>query len=259
MKATVLSNQEIAEGYHQLQLFLSTPIVTTQAGQFFMIRSVSGWDPLLPRPFSVYRQPTPTQIEFLYKRVGRGTLLLSQCQPGEILSIHGPMGNGFPLLKWRESEEILLVGGGVGVPPLIMLAEALKGMKGEKGITAFVGGRGSGDILGLSDLASLRIPTAIATEDGSQGFRGYVTDALEQHLQAIPERPRTLYACGPHSMLKAVARIVRERDIPAYFSLEAVMACGIGICMGCAERGIDGGYPLVCQQGPVFRAEEIRW
>ena len=163
----------------------------------------------------------------------------------------------FPIPDRKGVGEILLVGGGVGVPPLVLLAESMPRYP----MTAFIGGRGKVDVLCLDDFERMGVTLHAATEDGSLGFQGYVTEALEYRLAQVKAdgKSRLLYACGPHPMLARIAQIVSAASIPAYFSLEAAMACGMGLCMGCAERGVGGDYPLVCRQGPVFRAEEIQW
>ena len=260
MKATILSNHPVAEGYYRLAFRLSHPSATVEPGQFFMVRPVSDseYDPLLPRPFSVYRNPSPGEVEILYKVIGRGTEILSGKREGDLLHATGPFGNTFPLPAAGETQEILLVGGGIGVAPLVNLVEALRRTSGEIPLIAFIGGRTRDDLLAVDDFIDMGCRVISATEDGSIGIRGYVTEALERHLSE-GKRRRIVYACGPHPMLKALANLLLPTGIPAYFSLEAVMACGMGLCMGCAERGIVEKYPLVCQDGPVFRADAIQW
>ncbi|MBI5197436.1 MAG: dihydroorotate dehydrogenase electron transfer subunit [Nitrospirae bacterium] len=255
MQAVILSNLSEGAGYYKIALTLPGNHAAVKPGQFLMVRPVQGYEPLLPRPFSVYRNPAPGQVELLYKVIGKGTALLAQRRSGETLEVQGPFGNSFPIPDPKGVEEILLVGGGIGVAPLVILAESMLRYP----ITVFIGGREKTDVLCVDDFERMGLPVKPATQDGSLGFRGVVTEALESYLAGESRKSRVLYACGPHPMLSRVAQIVSSLSIPAYFSLEAVMACGMGLCMGCAERGAGEGYPLVCQDGPIFRPEEIKW
>ena len=156
------------------------------------------------------------------------------------------------------SGEILIVAGGIGVAPMLYLAESLRVSCPENKIIVFVGGREAGDILCAEELKKIATEVILATQDGSTGIKGYVTEALEWYLRKCPlDAHATIYACGPNPMLKRIAEIVYPLNIDTYFSLEATMACGIGLCMGCAVKRKGGGYFLVCKDGPVFRGETI--
>ncbi|MDD5045304.1 MAG: dihydroorotate dehydrogenase electron transfer subunit, partial [Candidatus Omnitrophica bacterium] len=178
---------------------------------------------------------------------------LSQKGAGEYLDVIGPLGNGFtlPLTPYPLS---LLVAGGMGVAPLVYLAEILKRSK----ILVLIGAQSKSGIICEKEFKDLGCSVKIATDDGSCGFRGKVTELLSNILVTMDCRPATIYACGPRPMLKAVAEIAQKENIPAQISLEEHMACGIGACLGCAVN-TRAGYKRVCKDGPVFGAEEIIW
>ncbi len=220
-------------------------------------------DPLLPRPMAVYREldpasepqgRAPRRIEVLYRVVGRGTTLLSEANVGDRVSIVGPLGNGFPLDP--EGGPAILVGGGTGIASLYELARRLGALGRE--VRILLGARGEADLIGRSDFESLDLTLQCTTEDGSFGRRGLVTEPLEAWL-AAPDRPESLYVCGPTPMMRAAADLAATHGVRCLVSLENPMACGFGVCLGCAAPLREGGYALVCRQGPVFEAEDVAW
>jgi dihydroorotate dehydrogenase electron transfer subunit len=228
-----------------------------QPGQFYMLSAGEALDTYLPRPFSFYRVFSPRRLSFLFRVVGPGTAALSRLRARDRLQATGPLGHGFPLPQ--APERAVLVAGGVGVPPLWSLGRAILGRGGT--VTAILGARTASGLLGRSELAALGAAVLVATDDGSTGHHGPVTDLL-------PElRADAVYACGPAGMLQAVQASARSAG-PArtYLALEAAMACGYGLCLGCAvERaGPDpelapyGTYARVCREGPVFRWDEVK-
>jgi dihydroorotate dehydrogenase electron transfer subunit len=276
-----------------------------------MVKPSGSLDPFLPRAYSILRVQRLSNgsrgkrahvLEILYRVLGKGTTALSQLKPGDRVDLLGPLGNGYHVPSGLTTA--LLVAGGIGVPPVVALAERLAGsrftsngsgfriqgpLKGKSGrrssvigqrkMVAFVGGKTSTDALCLVDFRKAGATLHVATEDGSLGHHGLVTDLLEAYLKSgeIGQLP-TIYACGPHPMLHAVAQIAERFQIPCQVSLEANMACGFGACMGCviptkqsavssrqsAEAGIaDNGkrtaYKLCCKDGPAFDAREIAW
>jgi len=264
-RATVLYNKKTASGAYRLGLgFRAEGIV---AGHFFMIRSANSIDPLLNRPLGAYRvldsagkvlEAKPGQrsfsgsgVEFLYNVVGRGTALLAGLRAGDTTSLLGPIGNGFSIPA-GSTEKIIMVGGGMGIVPFYMLAEAIGG-----GVFLF-GARGEADAGLTADFAGLGCEIKIATEDGSVGQKGLVTDLLAHEL-----RPDSIVcACGPPGMLKAVSAMTSELGARCYVSLEKTMACGIGVCLGCAvktRRKGKAAYRMVCSEGPVFDSVDIDW
>ena len=268
-RARVVANQADAGG-HKLVLELpgwpgSTP------GQFLMLGAgadsgVPRIDPLLPRPMAVYRDlgravaaadaPAAAlpRIEILYRVVGRGTRLLSEAQPGQSISAVGPLGHGFPIEP--STAPALLVGGGTGIASLYELAKALAELG--RTVSVLLGARSEPDLIGLRDFESLDLELQCTTEDGSRGHRGLVTEPLADRLAATA--PGTaVYACGPTPMMRAAAELAEATGAPCFVSLENPMACGFGVCLGCAAPRREGGFSLVCREGPVFEAGEIDW
>jgi len=272
MRAEIVSNSCVRGAYYKLTFKLPHPLEAVP-GQFFMVRSRSSEtlsDPLLPRPFSIHRFTPDGLVEILYQVMGRGTSLLSLREEGEELEVLGPLGNGFDIRCSDASREILIVAGGIGVAPMPILIGALRDFYPEKRIVMFLGGRSGGDLLCLEELQKISTRLILATQDGSIGVKGYVTEAVEQYLSGMMDKgsmsiPSTntssrpvIYACGPSPMLRRLFEISSLHGIDTYFSLEATMACGIGLCMGCAVRRRNGeGYYLVCTDGPVFKGESV--
>ena len=221
-------------------------------GQFVNVRISQGLDPLLRRPLSIHGIKGST-IKILYEVVGEATQILSEKKAGEYLNIIGPLGKGFSIINSRIS---IIVAGGMGVAPLVFLAEKIK--KGK--VLALIGAKTKGQILCEKDFRSSGCEVKISTNDGSKGFQGKITELLEQILQARQYALESIaiYACGPRLMLKAITQISRKYGIPAQISLEEHMACGIGACFGCTVNTKEG-CKRVCKEGPVFAAGQILW
>jgi dihydroorotate dehydrogenase electron transfer subunit len=230
-------------------------------GQFVMLSAgvlaaAERSDPLLPRPMAVYRQRRENgvaQVEILFKRHGRGTALLAQARAGERVRLVGPLGRGFALPSPGETP--LLVAGGTGIASVYELAMRLA--EAAQPATVLLGARSAEDLMAGDDFGALGGALHIATEDGSRGERGLVTGLLEGEL-AGAARPR-VYACGPTAMMRRVAEIAGAAGAPCAVSLENPMACGFGVCLGCATPLSEGGFALVCRDGPVFDAAAIEW
>ncbi|MDJ0786548.1 MAG: dihydroorotate dehydrogenase electron transfer subunit [Myxococcota bacterium] len=232
-------------------------------GQFVMIHlsgtGVARHDPLLPRPMAAFRltgegstEPDGTRcLEVLYKVVGRGTALLAECQPGDSLALVGPLGVPFPMPQ--PGEEAVLVGGGTGIASLFELARTLRDAGAP--LRVLLGARSQDDLMALADFEALGVPLELATDDGSAGHHGLVTAPLEPWLGA--GSPLRIYACGPTPMMVAVAELAEKAGHPCHLSLENRMACGFGICLGCAVRSRGDALHLVCRDGPVFDAKEL--
>lgn len=283
----VVSNREITVSYFSMRLAGPARLTRFRPGQFLMLRWIDGQDPLLSRAMSIRRarqlpvssskfraaepntrHPTPdtriAEVEILYKVCGRGTALLATMRPGTSFRVLGPLGNGFEVS--RGVRDVVLIAGGIGVPPIAALAEALATRRAAGGtkVAVFLGGRSKADLLCVSDLRRAGATVYLATEDGSAGRRGLVTELLEQHLRTQPPTPNPhLYACGPHPMLAAIAPIAKQYNLPYQASMEASMACGFGACMGCvvSVKGDEQerAYRLVCKDGPVFDGHKILW
>jgi dihydroorotate dehydrogenase electron transfer subunit len=268
--AKILSNVEISPGYWRIRLNAPPEFARARPGQFVMARVGDGIDPLLRRPLAVFDTGTPPReeggaaqawFEMLYRVAGKGTARLSTLREAAAIDILGPLGSGFEIGDDDRGEEKLLVGGGIGLAPLHLLAREL--VRRRSPVRLFAGGRTRGDLLCLAEFERLGVDCHCATEDGSFGARGLVTAALERHLDTLEGRA-ALYACGPDGMLRALAGIAAERALPCQVSLEARMACGVGACLGCVAAGKRHSsqtpdYRCVCTEGPVFEAGELQW
>ncbi len=219
-------------------------------GQFYMLQSAERWGggagerPFLPRAFSVLRA-RGRELHFLIEDVGPGTNRLCELEPGEELLLVGPLGNGFS--PPRDDREALLVGGGVGIAPLAIWQDELGPQT-----QALLGFRDAEHAAGAVLLHS----ATVATDDGSAGHHGLITELLEAELD---DRAQELevYACGPPAMLEAVRAMCVERGVPAQLALESGMACGFGACFGCVVPTVDG-YVRLCLDGPVLEAHTLR-
>lgn len=230
-------------------LTLSVPAVArqTKPGQFVHIRVGSTQDPLLRRPLSICRvDPEAGTLTLVYRIVGRGTALLAQAKPGDTLDCLGPLGQGFS----QNSERPLLIGGGMGIAPLVCLAQSFC----PRPVTVVMGGRSKSELYWTELFTSLCDAVHIATNDGSLGHRGVAPDLLPDLLAA--GRHDRVYACGPRPMLAEVVRICQSYSTPCEVSLEEHMACGIGACLVCT-CDTTLGRKKVCSDGPVFAGETV--
>jgi dihydroorotate dehydrogenase electron transfer subunit len=241
--------------------FLSREIVgKARPGQFVMIHPRKYSEPLLPRPFSIHRV-RGNRVDLLIRVAGEGTRQLSGLTPGDVLEIKGPLGRGFNLDSLRVP---ILVAGGLGVAPLLFLADRLLKIKQGQPLAPprlLIGAGSKKELLGLQEFRAMGIRVQTATEDGSVGHKGLVTDLLERMTAKALDRAM-IYTCGPWGMMRAISSWAALRSIPCQVSLEARMACGMGACLGCSvarHRNSGPGYAKVCQDGPVFEAREVAW
>lgn len=266
-KTTILSNQELSPGYFRMRILAPGFGASARPGQFIMFRVQRDLLPLLRRPFGIFRtgflppecegQPPREYLEILYKVVGSGTGIMSELHEGDRVEVLGPLGKGFDL--GGAAEEKTLVGGGIGLVPLYMLARELTR---DSRVRLLMGGRTREDILAVTEFERLGVETYVSTDDGSLGEEGLVTQVLERKLDKYPAA--SVYACGPMPMLEAVQGICVRRGRPLQVSLEALMACGVGACLGCVVKGAGHSeeaprYLCTCKEGPVFRAEQLDW
>ena len=255
--AVVTDHQEVSGGRYRV-LTLRSPHVaaTAQPGQFVHLRVPLLQAAVLRRPFSIYNA-ADDRIAILYKAIGTGTRMMLRLQPGEAVSLMGPLGNGFRNLPGPDAIPVL-VAGGYGAAPLSLLARRVP-VRGR----VFIGGAGRADILCEPEFKALGWPVDVATEDGSQGTRGLVTAPLDAWLAGLkPPATPFFYACGPHGMLRAVGERAVARGWTAWLSLDRHMGCGVGACLACVQRVRRDGQPAwarVCKEGPVFEAREIIW
>ena len=254
-EAEILENRDLGGDYFVLVLGGCPSLAEAQPGQFVMLRGDWGRDPLLPRAFSLLSVGPGGTAQVLAKTVGRGTDLLERSMPGAIVSILGPLGSSFP----APSPEFvdLLVAGGVGLPPMFMQAARAFGAGLADRCEMLYGGRGSRDLVLLPEMREMGLGVHLTTEDGTTGHQGLVTAVLEARLAHHGNRPVRILGCGPNAMLWAVGRIARDRGLPCFISLEEQMACGIGVCLGCAIPARSRPFRYVCSNGPVFDAADV--
>ena len=246
-------NDHLQSDYYRIGISGQYPQAV--AGQFVMLRFQNQLTPLLSRPFSIHRL-TNDGIEILYKVVGDFTTALTKLKPDDQLHILGPLGHGFKLPP--PDSRIFLVAGGIGIAPLRFLIEDLKKNKFDlKKSYLFLGGRTNFDLLMLKYFADQGLQIFIATDDGSKGTHGVITQVLEKTL--LSEKPAVMFACGPMPMLKEVKRLAATFSTPCQISIETLMACGIGACLGCALKTTPDSLKRlhVCIDGPVFNSESL--
>jgi dihydroorotate dehydrogenase electron transfer subunit len=277
--APVVENVRLARDTYRVRLHCPELARAIRPGQFLMVRLPQTNDPLLGRPFALYDtvlddRGEPAALDVVYLVVGKMTGLLKDVCAGESLAVWGPLGNGFPDLVGRIAnpsypplEHVGLVAGGIGQTPFLAHARDLLGLRGYGGrparqvarrVSVFYGVRTADLAAGVEDFRAAGADVHLATDDGSLGFQGFVTQLLDRH----PDRPQHLVGCGPEPMLHALADLAARWGVPCHLSLETPMACGLGICFSCVTRvkTADGwDYRRVCVDGPVFDAAELAW
>ena len=253
-KCRVLEHTDIGSGYRCIVFEAPQIASAAEPGQFVHVRVPALEASALRRPFSIFNAENG-RLELLYKTVGRGTAALNAVKPGDEVSVMGPLGHGFPT---DCSGEPLLVGGGFGVAPLYFLARIMKG----KGLSPklFVGGRTKSDLLALDRFAALGVQVFPATNDGSAGAKGLVTDPLDDELIRLRGAGRQfeLFACGPDPMLKAVSMRATGSKSRGWISMDRHMVCGVGACYACIQKTVRGNSRC-CIEGPVFAAADLVW
>ncbi len=265
----VTANRLLARQTYLLRLDFPELARAIRPGQFLMIRLPGTADPLLGRPFALYDtalddQGQPAAVDVVYLVVGKITGLLARLRPGDRVEAWGPLGNGFPDLA--GAGHVALVAGGIGQTPFLAHVRELLGTRGYGGRPAqrsaeraslYYGVRTADLAAGVADFTEAGAAVHLASDDGSLGLRGFVTQLLERDGP-----PDHLVGCGPEPMLKALAALARRWDTPCHLSLETPMACGVGVCFSCVTRvRTEGGwdYRRVCVEGPVFDARTLVW
>ncbi len=257
LMAEVKANFPVAENSYVMTVWSPALAPLVRPGQFLHIRCTDQYDPLLRRPLSVLRlrrSPAattlaPDEMDILYEVVGRGTDLLSRVQPGAMIDILGPLGRPFEVR--RTGRRLLMIGGGVGVVPLVALAEEAL----EKGceVTLLAGYRNAARAY-PPELMPVQVEYVIATDDGSAGRAGLVT----QHISEFLSWPDQVFACGPVPMLKALKKIPFSPRLEVQIAMEERMGCAMGVCLGCVIP-TKRGPQRVCRDGPVFDLKEMDW
>jgi len=260
--ATVESNSELAPGYRLLTLDFKQDI-TVLPGQFAMLKPHATIEPLLRRALAVYRVHSPRRLSFLYQVLGRGTQALSRIERSGEVDILLPLGNSWGAVK-PAPQRAIVVAGGIGSASVLTLCEELANSDVESQLFFGAASARAATGCGLDDFRALKLPLTLATDDGSLGVRGFVTEPLERYLRAGGGSSATIYACGPWVMMRRVAELAKEFSVQCIVSLEAPMGCGFGVCVGCVvavesgQLGYDS-YKRVCTDGSIFPAETIRW
>lgn len=262
LETHVVENVAIAERTYRVRLESRELAASIRPGQFVMLRLPGTTDPLLARPFALYDTVLdPPGVDIVYLVVGKMTGLLAQFRAGDRIQVWGPLGNGFPELN---AEQVTFVAGGIGQTPFLAYARELLGTRGYGGLPAkqrvkkvklFYGVRTKELAAGVDDFAAAGCDVRLATDDGSAGHHGFVTQLL-----AADRPPGPFVGCGPEPMLHALAKLTKEWNAKCYLSLETPMACGFGACFSCVTQvktptGWD--YKRVCVEGPVFDAEDL--
>jgi dihydroorotate dehydrogenase electron transfer subunit len=274
----VIENRSLTGGHFLLSLDAPQQAAEVRPGQFAMVRILGRSDVLLRRPMSIFdvtpldsgesdsrqKPPAPRVMQLLYKIVGRGTRLMADLKPGDKVGLLAPLGHGFLqeefLPRAHEADEILHVAGGIGIAALLLPAKQLA----EAGFRQrlFFGARTKDDLVGLPDFKPLIRGMLLATENGSVGYRGYVTRPLEDYLTKHSDKKFLVMVCGPGAMLRATVELATRFRHPCLVSMENRMGCGVGVCLGCSIR-VDGkghdAYQRVCTEGPVFWSDKIVW
>lgn len=250
----VVDNRELVPRIFQMKLMAPGVAKTAAPGQFLHIRCSHSISPLLRRPISIAGVGEDLEtVEIIYRVVGEGTQWLSRRASGEELDVLGPLGKGFPMPKPEANP--VLVGGGLGVAPLLFLAQEIAKNRGttKSPGRVFIGFCTAAEAYGIDRLKTWGYDVFVATDDGSLGHRGFPTDPLTSGLGADD----VLYTCGPLPLISKVKALGRRYSIPTYLSLEERMACGIGACIGCSVKASGDGYKKVCKDGPVFEADKV--
>jgi len=271
--ATVDSVRQLAENTWAVRVIAPQIAQQITPGQFFMIRPESGCDPLLGRPFALFdtyddESSQVVGIDFGFVVVGKLTSIMSRWQAGQQVEMWGPLGNGFPVPDCRH---LICVAGGIGQTPFLAVAREALGLRSygapprdlprrPESVTLCYGVRSAAWLAGLDEFQLPGLNLEIATDDGSKGHHGFVTELLRQQLNRELDDVH-VYCCGPEPMMKAVAEVCEQARTDCWLSLESPMACGFGACFSCVAkvRDDDGtwDYRRTCVEGPVFRADSL--
>lgn len=261
-KCRILEHQKVTPDCYRITLASNYIASHAKPGQFVNVKCADASDPLLRRPLSIHQIYDKT-FSLLYRVVGKATHLLSQYNVGAEIDVLGPLGNGFNIQPDKQIH--VLVGGGIGAAPLLALASKLQSQnpKSKKNAIYVLLGSGThGDVLCETEFKNITDQVLVSTDDGSYGKKGLISDVLIDVINNLITTHNlpltTIYSCGPHPMLHAIADIAYQKQIECQLSMEAYMACGIGTCLGCVIQ-TRGGYKKVCDEGPIFDAKEILW
>jgi len=255
LRAEIVRREQISSDIFRFTLHAPAIAEAASPGQFVMVRVQEGYDPLLRRPFSIHQVTAGGRLQILFKVIGKGTGIMARRDAGQQLDIVGPLGHGFTMNKDRR---ICLVGGGIGIAPLLYLARDFLREVQPSLIRVLLGARAREELAALAgDFSNMDLDVQTATDDGSMGYHGMVTDLMEKMEKHVPW---SVYACGPYPMMRTAAKLCKEKGWRCQVSLETFMACGLAACLGCTVPRSDiPGYLHVCKDGPVFKADEVLW
>jgi dihydroorotate dehydrogenase electron transfer subunit len=254
-QAEIVRRQQLAPDLYRFTVQAPDIAGAARPGQFVMIRAGQGYDPLLRRPFSIHQVAAGVELQVLFKVVGKGTRLLAAMDVGQSLDLVGPLGKGFVL---RTRQPVCLVGGGVGIAPLLFWAKELLQAMAAPEIIVLLGARTGAELEAMAeDFTDLGLEVRIATDDGSWGYHGLVTDLMGE---LAAHKSLAVYTCGPYPMMRTAVKQCTVHGWDCQVSLETMMACGVAACLGCAiSKAAGPGYLHVCKDGPVMAADEVLW
>lgn len=246
----IVFNERLCPRFYRMGLKAASIVKKIKPGQFIHIRTSDGFEPFFRRPFSVYR--AQKHVEIFYEPIGPGTRILAAKKKGEVLDVLGPVGNEFTLPA-REIKQVVMIGGGIGIAPFLILSDALKKRKDLELIVLY-GGRTKEHVYPMKEFKQNGCKVYVSTDDGSAGVKGRVS----QLFSKIKTDPATtmIYTCGPHAMMAAVQKFAKEHNLRGEAACEEVMACALGACLGCSIK-TTSGYKTVCYDGPIFDLQEV--
>lgn len=255
--AELIKKEQLKPDIFKFSVKAPSIVKEAKPGNFIEIRVTDQLDPFLRRPISIYNLDRENGIlEFIFQVKGKGTELLAKREEGKTIDIVGPIGYG--TFKYDDYENIAIIGGGIGVFPLYELAKCAKA--DDKNVTTYLGFRNKDFVVLEEEFRKVSNELVLTTDDGSYAEKGFAINYLEKDIEA--GKVDAIYACGPLPMLKAVQKLAIEKEIPCQISLEEKMACGLGVCLGCAVKTAKSPkdapeYWHVCKAGPVFNAKDV--
>lgn len=255
--AELVKKEQLKPDIYKFSVKAPSIVKEARPGNFIEIRVTDQLDPFLRRPISIYNLDKENGIlEFIFQVKGKGTEILAKREEGKTVDIVGPIGYG--TFKYEDYEKIAIIGGGIGVFPLYELAKCAKA--DDKNVTTYLGFRSKDFVVLEEEFAKVSDELILTTDDGSYAQKGFAINYLEKDIEA--GKIDAIYACGPLPMLKAVQKLAIEKELPCQISLEEKMACGLGVCLGCAVKTAKSPkdapeYWHVCKAGPVFNAKDV--
>lgn len=257
IKAKLIKKEKLIPGIFKFSVKADEITNIAKPGQFIEIRVNDDIEPFLRRPISIHNIDKENEIlEFIFQVKGKGTTILSCKTEGDLIDIVGPLGHG--TFEYENYQNLAIIGGGIGVFPLYELAKSAR--KEGKSVNTYLGFRSKGLVVLEEEFKNVSNNLTLTTDDGSYSKKGFAIDFLRKDIE--DGKIHSIYACGPLPMLKAVRNLALEKNIPCQISLEELMACGLGVCLGCAVKTAQSPietleYVHVCKQGPVFKAEDV--